>query len=148
MILLKGALAFLTYILLTKSEIRDRLTEELRDVDPKNLDWQDLENRVYLYGVIQEALRLNYGVSQRLARIARTENLVYQSQDGKYQYVIPKGTPIGASARILNHNEDIFPDSHEFRPERWITSDGQRNLALEKYCIAFSKGSRQCLGLK
>lgn len=141
-------LAFITYILLSKPKIRDRLTEELLDVDPDNLDWQHLEQHVYLYGVIQEGLRLAYGVSQRSARIARTENLIYQSKDGKYQYVVPKGFPIGASARILHHNEELFPNSNEFQPERWIISDGQRNLQLEKYLMTFSKGSRQCLGMK
>lgn len=141
-------LAFITYILLSKPGIRDRLTEELGDVDPSKLDWQNLEQHIYLYGVIQEGFRLGYGVSQRSARIARTENLIYQSEEGKYQYVVPKGFPIGVSTRILHHNEELFPDSNEFRPERWIMDDGQRNLRLEKYIMTFSKGSRQCLGMK
>lgn len=144
----KSALSYITYILLSKPEIRDRLTEELCDVDPKNLNWLKLEDHPYLYGVIQEGLRLSYGISQRSPRIARMENLIYKSQDGQYQYVVPKGTAIGASSRILHHNEETFTDSHQFRPERWITSDGQRNLPLEKYLMTFSRGSRQCLGMK
>lgn len=103
---------------------------------------------MYLYGVIQESFRLGYGISQRSPRIARTEDLVYRSQDGKYQYVIPRGTAIGMSTRISHHHEGIFPDSQAFRPERWITSDGQRNLALDKYLMTFSRGSRACLGIK
>ena len=148
MLLSKSTLSYITYTLLSNKDIRERLTKELSDVDPENLNWQNLEDHVYLYGVIQEGLRLNYGVSQRSPRIARTENLMYRSQDGQYQYMIPKGSAIGASARILHHDEKAFPDSHRFLPERWITSDGQRNSPLEKYLMSFSKGSRQCLGMK
>ncbi|KAK3210380.1 hypothetical protein GRF29_44g2555326 [Pseudopithomyces chartarum] len=140
-------IAFITYHLLTKPEIRKRLEEDLRDVDPFHLDWQHLEGHMYLYGVIQEGLRMGYGISQRSPRIARTEDLIYKSEDGKYQYVVPKGTPIGESSRILHHNPKYFPDPFEFKPERWITKDGKRNVPLEKYILSFSMGSRICLGI-
>jgi hypothetical protein len=91
---------------------------------------------------------MGYGISQRSPRIARTEDLVYKSEDGEYQYVIPKGTPIGESSRILHHNPKYFPDPFKFNPERWITKDGKRNVLLEKYILSFSMGSRICLGIK
>ncbi|KAK8072563.1 cytochrome P450 [Apiospora saccharicola] len=48
-----------------------------------------------------------------------------------------------------HHDEDIFPDSYTYNPERWIDPiSGQKNHALEKYLMSFSKGSRQCLGMK
>ena len=128
--------------------MRTRLEEDLRDVDPFHLDWQNLEGHLYLYGVIQEGLRMGYGISQRSPRIARTEDLIYKSEDGKYQYVIPKGTPIGESSRILHHNPRYFPDPFKFKPERWITEDNKRNVHLEKYILSFSTGSRICLGMK
>jgi cytochrome P450 len=43
---------------------------------------------------------------------------------------------------LIHHDESIFPDSHEFRPERWI-----ENPRLDRYLVSFSKGSRQCLGI-
>lgn len=45
---------------------------------------------------------------------------------------------------LLHHNEDNFPNSHAFIPERWI--DPAERKRLDKYMVAFSKGSRQCLG--
>ncbi len=44
-------------------------------------------------------------------------------------------------------NPRIFPNPTVFDPERWIDAakDGHR---LDKYRVAFGKGSRQCLGMK
>lgn len=47
---------------------------------------------------------------------------------------------------MMHHNEDIFPDSHSFIPERWM--DDKQRKYLDKYFVAFSKGSRQCVGIK
>ena len=122
------------------------MKESLAGVDPYHLDWHTLEQIPYLYGVVYEGLRLSYGISARLPRIARTENLVYEKS--RYHYVVPMGTPIGMSSAIVHHNEDFFPRSDEFRPERWIDREGQKNRPLEKYMFSFSKGSRQCVGMQ
>lgn len=47
---------------------------------------------------------------------------------------------------MQHHNENIFPDSHSFLPERW-TDRGDGGKGLEKYMVSFSKGSRQCIGM-
>lgn len=53
--------------------------------------------------------------------------------------------PVGMTGLFIHHNEDIFPDSQSFIPERWM--DPTQRKALEKYLVAFSKGSRQCIGI-
>jgi cytochrome P450 len=50
------------------------------------------------------------------------------------------------TSSILHHNEAIFPDSHQFIPERWVDPADRRRL--DKYMVAFSRGSRQCAGMK
>jgi cytochrome P450 len=47
---------------------------------------------------------------------------------------------------FMHHNEEIFPDSYNFIPERWM--DLEERKRLETYMVAFTKGSRQCIGLK
>lgn len=42
---------------------------------------------------------------------------------------------------LVHHDESIFPRADAFRPERW------EDPRLERYLLAFSKGSRQCLGM-
>ncbi|KAK8113323.1 hypothetical protein PG984_013849 [Apiospora sp. TS-2023a] len=135
-----------TYFLLRYPEKRQRLEKELAKagVDPKgkNLSWAQLEQIPYLYGVVHETLRMCHGLSTRLARVARTEDLVYRNQDGfgwgepgKFEYVIPRGTPIGMSSGLTHRDASVFPDPEAFRPERWVTAKGERNTGLESLAM-------------
>lgn len=45
----------------------------------------------------------------------------------------------------VSHDEEIFPDSYTFSPERWLSPESKPK---EKYVVAFGAGSRQCLGIK
>jgi cytochrome P450 len=110
--------------------------------------WLDLEKNPYLWSILQECLRMMPGVSHRSARIARTEDLHYVSADGRSDFVIPRGTPIGMTSMINHWNKDLFPNPDDFMPERWLTEDGKPNLALSKKLIAFGKGTRSCIGEK
>ncbi|KAI1208578.1 cytochrome P450 [Annulohypoxylon truncatum] len=143
-------LSIITYQLLTKPEMMEKLTEELKGAvdDPRHLPaWNVLESLPYLDGVVQEGLRLSYGVSARSPRVATEEDLIYRGEWNKkpVEYVIPKGYAIGMSCVISHHNEDIFPDSHAFIPERWM--DAENKKLLDRGMFAFSKGSRSCLGM-
>ena len=97
--------------------------------------------------MIQESLRMMPGVSHRSARVAPEEDLVYKSRDGNTEWVINRGTPIGMTSMINHWNEELFPKPDEYIPERWLV-DGQPNHKLQKFLIAFGKGSRSCIGEK
>lgn len=122
--------------------------KDLQGLDPANLQWTDLEQRPYLWAVIHESLRMMPGVSHRSARIARDEDLVYKSQDGKTEWVIPRGTPIGMTSMINHWNGDLFPNPDEYLPERWLLEDGAPNYKLQKFLVSFGKGTRSCIGEK
>ncbi|KAL7936142.1 cytochrome P450 [Trichoderma chlorosporum] len=150
-------LAVITYHLLTQPEILKKLTNELRSVvdDPKSLpSWSTLEQLPYLNAVATEGLRLSYGVSARTARIAAEEDLVYRGAwtpkgsklPVSLEYVVPRGMAIGMTSTIMHHNEDVFPDSHSFIPERWLVKGKQRR-DMDHSFFSFGKGSRQCLGM-
>jgi cytochrome P450 len=53
---------------------------------------------------------------------------------------------VGMSSWMMHRNSSIFPNPDVFEPERWIDPIATRRL--EKYLVAFSKGSRQCVGMK
>ncbi|KAI0012654.1 cytochrome P450 [Xylariaceae sp. FL0662B] len=144
------ALVVITFHLLAEPKLLARLTEELNEAvqDPQNLPTcNTLEGLPYLHGVIQEGLRLSYGVSARSSRIPTEESLVYRGEWKKktVEYVIPRGCAIGMSSVIAHHNEDIFPNSNLFAPERWLDTENRK--VLERGMFAFSKGSRSCLGM-
>lgn len=143
-------LTVITFHLLNKPDTLNRLRSELQDADALNLRWFALERLPYLTAVIHEGLRLSYGVSQRISRIAPTETLVYQGEHNsrRVEYSIPPGTTMGMSNAINHHNEDAFPDSDAFIPERWINVDDAQRRRMDSCLTPFSKGSRQCLGIK
>jgi len=49
---------------------------------------------------------------------------------------------------LIHHNEEIFPESYKFKPERWLEKRPEGAPSLDRYLVSFSKGSRQCLGMK
>lgn len=147
------ALSVMTYHLLQKPELLAKLTRELETVvkDPKEMPgWLVLEGLPYLGAVIQEGLRLSYGVSSRTARTATEEDLVYRGEFNKkpVEVFIPRGYAVGMSAAITHHDEGTFVNSDEFIPERWLDENNQRRKDVERGMLAFSKGSRSCLGMK
>lgn len=104
----------------------------------------------YLGAVIQEGLRLSYGVAARTARIATEEDLVYRGEWDKrpVEHVIPRGYAVGMSTAITHHDEAVFPDSYAFAPDRWLDGENRRRKEVEKGMMAFSRGSRACLAMK
>lgn len=100
--------------------------------------------------MITETIRLSYGVGTRLARIAPDQTLQYSGsfKDKPVHYAIPPGTAIGMTSVIMHANEQIFPQADKFVPDRWLREDGTRRTELERYLLSFSKGTRQCVGMK
>jgi cytochrome P450 len=102
------------------------------------------------------ALRLSYGLTSRLVRLASTP-LKYGP------YTIPARTPISQNHYCVHHDEILFPDSRSFMPERWLNNPkapvlhtpasvaeskgGGSGKLLSRYLVAFMKGSRTCVGM-
>lgn len=62
---------------------------------------------------------------------------------------IPEGYDVGVSLYAVHHNEELFPDSYTFKPERWILSETNSPETLEDARHAFnpfSIGARACAG--
>ena len=81
---------------------------------------------------------MSHGISHRLQRVNPDGSLTF------HQWVIPAGTPVSMTSVFLHENPAIFPNPHEFRPERWLSHEGVR---LEKYLVPFSRGTRACIGI-
>ncbi|PLB48688.1 putative benzoate 4-monooxygenase cytochrome P450 [Aspergillus steynii IBT 23096] len=120
--------------------IRRKLHDELCAAIPdpsQPLSLVALERLPYLAAIIDEGLRL-YGPVTHRASI--------QLPDRRLQchgYIIPANTTVGMTPYLLMRDETTFAHPQLFDPERWIT--GRKNL--EKYLVAFGRGSRMCLGM-
>lgn len=118
--------------------MRSELSRVEREGETLNSILSQLEKLPFLTAVIKESLRLSYGPSVRLPRIDPNKALNF------HDWVIPPGTAISMSTVLIHHDESIFPDSKEFKPERWLDGGDKR---LDKYMTSFSAGTRGCLGI-
>lgn len=129
------------------AKLMQELVSHIDDADER-VTWSELEQLPYLSAVVSEGLRLSYGVSTRLQRINPLGPFLFTDATTKKEYVIPKGTPVGMTATLVHNDPSLFPDPHIFRPERWLNENGQRHHHLDKFLLSFSRGSRQCIGIK
>ncbi|KAL8787770.1 MAG: hypothetical protein Q9195_007639 [Heterodermia aff. obscurata] len=140
------ALTVATFYLLSLPPVLTRLKTELRtaipDPDSSSTPLSTLEQLPYLTAIINESLRLSYGTTSRLQRVCPDQTLLFTDNTSLKQYSIPPNTPVSMTSLLIHHNESLFPNSHSFSPERWLTDSD-----LKKSLVSFSKGSRQCIGI-
>ncbi|KAI0064833.1 cytochrome P450 [Artomyces pyxidatus] len=101
-------------------------------------DYDDRPRLPYIDAICKEILRWRMVTPLGLPH-ASTEDDVY---DG---YFIPKGSLIIANAWTILHDPELYPDPHTFKPERFLTEDGQvkEDIILSS---AFGFGKRICPG--
>jgi cytochrome P450 len=137
------ALAIAAFHIIDKPEIYERLHADLVKAFPNRatLELQPLEQMPYLKACIMEAVRMGYGLSARNPR-THDKPLIYKD------WVIPAGTNLSMSIPDVSHDEELYPQSREFIPERWLgdpkTSDG---IPLDRFMVSFGRGTRSCLGI-
>jgi cytochrome P450 len=89
----------------------------------------------YLDAVAKEALRVR-PVIPGVGRVVAREPFALNG------WTIPPGIEINPSIRMIHWRHDLYPDPHEFRPERFL-GDG----APDTYTwLPFGGGTRRCLG--
>jgi cytochrome P450 len=113
----------------------ERVQQEVREVCGNDPPKPDQLNRLeYLDAVIKESLR----VRPTLAMIAR--KLHAPMQLGEYE--VPAGWIVAPSLYLTHHNASVYPEPHEFKPERFL---GARP---DPYAwFPFGGGSRRCIGM-
>lgn len=97
----------------------------------------DVQALPYFSGVIKEGLRLAMANPTRLSRIVSSNGL--KMKGGLPS--IPAGTNVGMSAYTLHFNPKVFPNPHDFLPERWLEPTPE----MLRDSIAFGIGPRQCI---
>ncbi|RYC57327.1 hypothetical protein CHU98_g8890 [Xylaria longipes] len=102
----------------------------------------------YLRACLDESMRMSPSVPGTLWRIQDPGDEQPLVIDG---HLVPKGTLMGVSAYAIHHNEEYFPDSFTFKPERWLAAgtSSEEDAAAKRMhdaFAAFSTGSRACAG--
>jgi cytochrome P450 len=99
--------------------------------------WAELaagEEDAYLTATIQESMRLRPVLPNAEPRMVRKP-----VQIGGVSY--PTGVVLIASAELIHHHAEIYPDPYAFRPERFLGSTPGTYT-----WIPFGGGRRRCLG--
>ena len=156
-------MSYATFYVLNDPAIYEKLVAELTEAipDPSEIPpLPKLESLPYLKACINEgksgmisacdtslipyhvALRLSFGIAQRLSRISPDKPIEY---DG---WVIPPGMRFGMSSYMTHRDPRIFPAPEDFVPERWLgDAKSPSGRQLERYIFTFGRGPRVCLGI-
>ncbi|KAJ5377973.1 uncharacterized protein N7496_005382 [Penicillium cataractarum] len=129
-------LTYLTWAVSRDTRVRDKLVEELATVPEPVVD-RNLRDLPYLNQVINETLRLYTAVPLGLPRATPPEGATFSG------YFVPGGTTVSTQSYSMHRDPTIFPDPHDFKPERWeeVTKD------MKDASLPFGGGSRICIGL-
>ncbi|KAH7929991.1 cytochrome P450 [Leucogyrophana mollusca] len=100
-------------------------------------NFDDRSSMPYVDAILRETLRWNPTFPLGLPH-ALMEDDVY---DG---YLIPKGAWLIPNAWAMSHDESVYPNSHEFIPERFLDSNG--DLTDDTVQHVFGFGRRICVG--
>jgi cytochrome P450 len=87
----------------------------------------------YVEATIHEGMRVRPVIPMIVRMIKRTWRLG--------DYVLAPNTPVAISIAALHHREDVYPDPHSFRPERFVDEKPGTYT-----WVPFGGGIRRCLG--
>ncbi|MGB6299264.1 MAG: cytochrome P450 [Rivularia sp. (in: cyanobacteria)] len=127
------AMAWGLYWIYQQPEVREKLLQEL-DTLGENPDPITISRLPYLTAVCNETLRI-YPVA--LATFVRE----VQEPVELLGYPIEPGTEVWGCIYLLHHREDLYPDSKQFKPERFL----ERQFSPYEF-MPFGAGARRCVG--
>lgn len=126
-------------------QYQDKLIEEARSIPESGLNEDgnptvEMSDKLpYLDAVIKETLRLYAPLPASEPRQPPQDTII----DG---YDIPARTVVSMAPYSLHRNQEVFPDSLRFDPDRWFGTLNQVT-EMKRWWWAFSSGGRMCIGM-
>lgn len=115
-------------------EVREKLLEELNTIGV-NPDLSNVAKLPYLTAVCQETLRIYPILMTAFVRIVKIPIKIMG-------YELREGTAIVPSIYLAHHREEVYPQSKQFKPERFL----ERQYSPYEY-LPFGGGNRRCIGM-
>ncbi|CAN1165884.1 Noroxomaritidine synthase 3 [Linum perenne] len=143
-----ATLAWLIWLIISNPNVGEKIVDEIRaNLGEKNgHNWrmfkeEEVNKLVLLHGAMCEALRLYPPVPVQYKTAVEADTL-------PSGHTVGKGAKVMFSTYAMGRMEEIWgQDWMEFKPERWISSDGNKILHYPSYkFMAFAAGPRACLG--
>ncbi|KAK0276457.1 hypothetical protein LTR91_019647 [Friedmanniomyces endolithicus] len=139
-----AALGWATYLVAKHADVQDRLRSECQNVcgrlDPDEITAELIDSMPYLDAACNEVLRLYPPVPGTARHCIRETHIA--------GHVIPKGTFVVISPWAINRSTSLWgADAEEFRPDRWLGTEGKDGHASSPYAFTtFLHGPRSCIG--
>jgi unspecific monooxygenase len=115
-------------------QVREKLLQELDNLG-ENVDANEIFKLPYLNAVCSETLRM-YPVAMLAL------NRLVKSPFELMGYNLEAGTIIVPCIYLTHHREDLYPDSKQFKPERFL----ERQFSPSEF-VPFGGGNRRCIGM-
>jgi cytochrome P450 len=136
------------YYLMKTPRAMAKLREELATLGlgssslTSHLPFKQVQALPYLEAVIREGMRLCPAGANSFEREVPAGGLELVSGQK-----LPPGTVVGVNALISHYDSEVFgPDVAEFRPERWLDSDKEKLMEMNRHFLGFGLGARNCIG--
>lgn len=147
------ALSWFFWLVIQNPEVEEKILKEIctvlmetRGNDPCKwvedpLVFDEVDRLIYLKAALSETLRLYPSVPQDSKHVVSDDVL----PSGTF---VPAGSSVTYSIYAIGRMKYIWgEDSLEFKPERWLSSDGKKYEVQDSYkFVAFNAGPRICLG--
>jgi len=127
------ALAWAFYWIYKLPAVKNKLLAELEHITDLS-DIKTLNQLSYLDAFCQETLRIYPVAIMTFPRVTRSTVRI-----GNYEY--PPDTLLTPCIYLLHHREDIFPNSNQFQPERFL----EKEFSPYEF-MPFGGGIRRCIG--
>ncbi|KAH8263081.1 hypothetical protein KR044_004094, partial [Drosophila immigrans] len=142
-----SSMSYTLFELAKNDDIQHKLRTEIQSVLQKHgkLTYDAMMEMTYLDQVVSETLRKHpAGVS--LTRIASDNYKLPSNDDSKKVIVLERGTKVYIPTYAIHNDPEIFPEPHEFKPERFEPEACQQRHPMA--FLAFGDGPRNCIGLR
>jgi cytochrome P450 len=115
-------------------QVKEKLLQELANLGAKP-DANEIFKLPYLNAVCSETLRLYPVAMLALNRLVKSPLEVMG-------YNLEPGTLVIPCIYLTHHREDLYPDSKQFKPERFL----ERQFSATEF-LPFGGGNRRCIGM-
>lgn len=133
-----SAITWALYCCAKYPEEQEKIYNELTSLSDNTnyMSWESMKNFHYMNLFLKETMRMYSPVpmiGRRLTKPVQMDGVLY-----------PKDSVFEINISAMHHHPDIFPDHMEFRPERFLDTNGKDN---DPYSfVPFSAGPRNCIG--
>ncbi|MBE9004731.1 cytochrome P450 [Fortiea sp. LEGE XX443] len=128
------SLAWAIYWVHRCPQVREKLLQELENLGA-DADANEIFKLPYLNAVCSETLRLYPVAMLALNRLVKSPLEVMG-------YQLEPGTLVVPCIYLTHHREDLYPESNQFKPERFL----ERQFSPTEF-LPFGGGNRRCIGM-